>query len=344
IDSPSLIVSLKYGEADFFRFLDLNPLFFHGTQRKLIEFQTRREYEGMGEFPAFTGWLYEHYLRALRDGGARIAGCYVLQAGGWSPWSRFAYCGDRSIWNELNAAVTAQIWRGESVEQAIRFWAAQSLPAASDPDSLLAFLHHADAAIERGLYIRAFAERPVYFRRVRIPPLIWVFWRDVTATGIVALLHRHLVNDRAAAVAEGHQAVAHVEAMCALAPGLGLPLEDLEFQLDTFRLLAFAREALLGLDTPDTWRAIAHLLPAYQDRYPNGYRFAFGPSPLRGVSRLVPIGFRLALRSRSRYRLRDRLLLSAPVSRGKRWLAGQVAGSLPVFANQKGMSADTLLR
>jgi alpha-glucuronidase len=55
LSSPQLILSMKYGETDFFRFLPLNPLFYRGPQRKLIEFQARREYEGFGEFPAFTG-------------------------------------------------------------------------------------------------------------------------------------------------------------------------------------------------------------------------------------------------------------------------------------------------
>jgi hypothetical protein len=41
--SPRLILSMKYGETDFFRFLPLNPHFFHGPHGKIIEFQARRE-------------------------------------------------------------------------------------------------------------------------------------------------------------------------------------------------------------------------------------------------------------------------------------------------------------
>jgi alpha-glucuronidase len=59
--SPQLIISMKYGESDFFRFLPLNAHFYRGAHKKLIEFQTRREYEGFGEYPTFVGWQYECY-------------------------------------------------------------------------------------------------------------------------------------------------------------------------------------------------------------------------------------------------------------------------------------------
>lgn len=343
IDSDALIVSLKHGEADFFRFLPVNPLFFHGPQRKLAEFQARREYEGMGEFPAFAGWMHERHIRELRAGNANLAGCFVVQAGGWAPWSRTGFAGRRSVWIEINMAVIARLWQGSGCEEAVRAWANANLPAGGDPAALLAFLRHADRAIEQGLYIRAFAERPFYFRRVRIPPLLWVFWRDVTATGVVALLHRFVVRDRDAAIAEGRAAVAEVEAMCAMAPSLGLPLEDLEFQLDTFRLLALARESLLGAATADSRRAIDRLLPAYRERYPDGYRFALGGEEPRAMP-FASLLFRFALRRSSRYRWRDRIMLAPPVTRAKRKLARRLSSSLPAFANHQGMSAETLLR
>jgi hypothetical protein len=63
---------LKYGDADFFRYLALNPLFFHGRQRKLIELLTRREDEGMGEYPSFVGWDYARDLADLAAGGSNL--------------------------------------------------------------------------------------------------------------------------------------------------------------------------------------------------------------------------------------------------------------------------------
>ena len=50
-NSSALIISMKYGESDFFRYLPLNRLFFASDHQKIIEFQARREYEGFGAYP-----------------------------------------------------------------------------------------------------------------------------------------------------------------------------------------------------------------------------------------------------------------------------------------------------
>lgn len=344
LESEALVVSLKYGEADFFRYLDVNPLFFHGPQRKLIEFQARREYEGMGEFPSFTGWMHAQHRDALRAGGAKMAGCSVVQAGGWSTWSQLGFVEAGSLWSELNLFTTLRIWQGESPDDAIRAYCAEHGKANGDPDTFLVFLRHADRTIEHGLYIREFAQRSLFFRRTRVPPLLWTSWRDVTATGLVALLHRHIVTDPARAVVEGRAAVDEVEAMCALAPELGLPIAPLAFQLDTFRILALAREVLLGVETPETWRQLEALLPDYRARYPQGYRFALGPDSIAGADRLARLMLRLVVRRRHRYRLRDRLMLTPPISNAKVWLSRRLTKSLPVFVNNQGMSTEILLR
>jgi hypothetical protein len=116
------------------------------------------------------------------------------------------------------------------------------------------------------------------------------------------------------------------------------------FQLETFRILALAREVLLGVDAPDTWRQLDSLLPDYQARYPDGYRFALRSEPLGGAQRLIRLMLPLLLRYRHRYRLSDRLMLTTPVSRAKCWLSRRLTGSLPMFVNKQGMSVEMLLR
>jgi hypothetical protein len=343
IDSPALIVSLKYGDADFFRFLPLNPLFFRGPQRKLIELQCRREYEGMGEFPAFVGWLYEPYLRQLRDGGADLAGVFAIQGGGWAPFRRLPFAGAGSFWNELNTAVVAHLAQGRSVEESVRAFCRER--GIADADAFLRFLRLADDAVERGLYIREFAERARYFRRVRIPPLVWVFWHHVSSGGLVSLLYRALVRNPAQAAADGHAAVRQVEQMAGLAPALGLDEAPLRFQLDTFRLLALHREVLLGVGTAKTRRRIAELLPAYSLRYPDGYEFDGVAAPRMGLPEWPARWLvRALLRSQHGYRWPDRLHLSHPASRLLRHASRRLKGALPRFAGRQGMTPDMLLR
>jgi len=344
--SPNLIVSLKYGDADFFRYLALNPLFFHGPQRKLIELQTRREYEGMGEYPSFVGWDYARYLAELRAGGSNLAGVYALQAGGWAPFARLTHCDRGSFWNELNAQVTVAIARGRAVEATIADLCRER--GIADPERFLRFLRLAETAIADGLYIREFAERTVYFRRIRIPPLIWVFWHHATAGGVVATLHRHLVRDKAAAVAEGHRAVETVREMLRLAEDLGLAAvvpgaeDDLRFQLATFEILAELRAVLLGVETAGTRRRLAALLPAYSQRYPTGYRFdvSGGATSARAAHLLL----RLLLRHRMEYRRGDRVLLDRHVTRLKALALRRLQSRLPRFVGQQGMTAEALLR
>lgn len=342
IESPALIVSLKYGDADFFRYLPLNPLFFHGPQRKLIELQCRREYEGMGEYPSFVGTLYEPYLRELAAGNANLAGVFAIQAGGWAPFRAMPFCGAGSFWNELNAAVVADLAQGRSaVEGVRRFCVEHDIADVSRFRELLAL---ADLAIEEGLYIREFAKSPRYFRRVRIPPLVWVFWHNVSTGGLIGLLHRVVVRNPAQAVAEGHHAVRTVEAMRELARELGLDDAPFLFQRETFRLLAWQREVLLGLASPETHDRLDALLDDYQRRYPHGYRFGVE------VERALPAGhpaallMRLLLRSRTMYRWLDYVSLNRPVSRLLSRIAGRLSGMLPRYAGHQGMSPETLLR
>jgi len=344
--SPSLIVSLKYGDSDFFRYLALNPLFFHGPQRKLLELQTRREYEGMGEFPSFVGWDYARYLAELRAGGVDLAGISALQAGGWAPFARLAFCQGGSFWNELNAAVTAAIAGGDGVEEAVgRFCRGRGI---ADVDRFLRFLRLSEAAITEGLYIREFASRSVYFRRVRIPPLIWVFWHHVTAGGLVGTLHRYLVRDKATALAEGHRAVATVREMRRLAAEMGLAAvvpgvaDDLRFQEETFAILALLREVLLGVETATTRQRLAELLPAYEARYPAGYRFDTAGGT--GSARAAHLLLRLLLRHRMDYRRGDHVLLDRNVTRLKALVARRLQGRLPRFVGKQGMPAEALLR
>ncbi len=354
IASPSLIVSLKYGDADFFRYLALNPLFFHGPQRKLVELQTRREYEGMGEYPSFVGWDYARYLAELHAGGANLAGVYALQAGGWAPFSRLAHCAGGSFWNELNAAVTAELaavaGSGGDPEEAVAasvaaFGRARGI---ADLGGFLRLLRLSETAIKEGLYVREFAERTLYFRRVRLPPLAWVTWHHATGGGLVGALHRALVRDKAAAVAEGQRAVATVGQMRRLAEAIGLEraapgaAADLRFQEETFALLALLREVLLGLDTPATRQRLAAALPVYEARYPGGYRFdAAGGA---GSARAARLLMRLLLRHRMDYRRGDRLLLDRNVTRLKALAVRRLQAKLPGFVGQQGMTADSLLR
>ncbi|HEY2792659.1 MAG TPA: hypothetical protein VGJ28_09895, partial [Micromonosporaceae bacterium] len=55
IDDPHLIVSTKYSLGDFYSHLPLNTTLAVGSQKRIVEFQSRREFEGLGALPNDLG-------------------------------------------------------------------------------------------------------------------------------------------------------------------------------------------------------------------------------------------------------------------------------------------------
>ena len=171
ITSPALVVSMKYGESDFFRYLPLNRNFFRTPLAKIVELQSRREYEGCGEYPNFTGWLHERFARELRQ-AQNVIGCMVwCQTGGWVPFRRLSFLDPEALWNDLNTYVTIRVVReGCLAEEAVRAFAKER--RLGDADALIELLRLADECVRELLYVEEFARQKIFFRRVRIPPML----------------------------------------------------------------------------------------------------------------------------------------------------------------------------
>lgn len=195
LDSPNFIVSMKHGESDFFRHIPLNKAFFQGVkQAKIIELQARREYEGAGEYPSFIGRACEAFARKLAGAENMVGMSVWCQTGGWHRFRRLAFLpGNRNpdIWIRLNVAVAIHVFKyGKSVEQAVADTVGTERSAAT-----LELLRHADTLILQLLYIEDFARQKLFFRRVRIPPLLNVYWDCLFINHAVSKTLRHFVPD-----------------------------------------------------------------------------------------------------------------------------------------------------
>lgn len=304
--SSRFIISMKYGESDFFRYLELNRHFLLDARPKLIELQTRREYEGFGEYPTFVGHQYARLRADLdRAGVVGLVGIQVwCQTGGWSRFRNFTFLKNSSFWNELNTHVTLKLFRDRvDVPTAVAGFLAERASAqakespAKQLSAALAFLDRADRLIEHTLYDPAFAQTPLYVNRSRLPPLVHAFWDSVTINPLLRALHRAFVDESAARKSIG-QAFAALEAlpeMRRLARRAGWPYADYRYHLRTFRLLAGVRALLYGIAPDDAQLALLgysresdaaeqmpgvelerHLLRRirrYAERYPAAYRF-----------------------------------------------------------------------
>ena len=345
IDSPNLIISMKHGESDFFRFLPLNRLFFESEHRKLIEFQARREYEGFGRFPSFIGRDVEetrHQLAAARN----MAGISVwCQTGGWSGCRRLTLLEAGGIWNEINTFVTLRVFRDRlSTDRALQAFCKEHLQTADWP-ALRELLDLSASVIKTLLYIDEFATRRIFFRRLRMPPLITVYWDHILINHLTRKFLRCYVSSSCGRelVRSGYHALRKIRRMCRLAAELGLPQKDLEFQYDTFRIIAAARAYYFLPHPKRTLLLLQKMKKNYDTKWPEPrYNVHIDPRPFplrRAIFRRV---LSILMRRQSSYRRLDRVLGIVFYSTFRPFLRRLVRRFLPDFTRKQAMGVDSL--
>ena len=225
IDSPALIVSTKYTLGDFYSWLPLNTTLEQGQQRRIVEFQSRREFENFGAFPNDLGPEYQFALQRLLAANDRIEGIWTwTQDGGpWraGPMTLYLKAGFWQLY-ELNTMLAADLARdpGTDVAGVTEDWAREWF--SDDPATVSAIVEAMSSsrpAIEQGMYIEPFAEQRVFAIGLEPPPMMWIFeWDILTGDSAVldviyAISRDATGGDLDAAIAGGAQAVADVEDM-----------------------------------------------------------------------------------------------------------------------------------
>lgn len=346
LDSPNLIVSMKHGESDFFRYLPLNRAFFRVKQRKLLELQARREYEGSGEYPSFIGWDCERFAQELSQAENVVGISVWCQTGGWHRFRRRAYLesGGRDIWIRLNTEAAITVFRhGKPADSAV-----ESLLGTERAFAALELLDHADTVIRELLYIRDFALQKLFFRRVRIPPLLHVYWDSLFINHGVRKVLRIFVSDPEAALSGGEAAAALFPRMISLAREAGLPTDDIEHMDDFFHLVLLARRYyFLPFDESVAERIHAGKA-AYKLRWPKEkrqrYRIKVSFEPFPMTRRTLAMAATLLLRRKRGYRWVDRvftLYLSGIVFRA---LRPRDPAAMPKFLRKSAMGVDVLFK
>ena len=346
IDSPAFVVSMKHGESDFFRYLPLNRAFFRVSQAKILEVQARREYEGAGEFPSFIGWDCERMARELA-GVENLIGISVwCQTGGWHAFRRLAFLEeDRcDIWLRLNTQAAIRILvDGATVEQVVAEFAGPDRAA-----SALELLRHAETVIRELYYIEEFARLKLFFRRVRIPPLLHVYWDCLFINPAVRRILGYFVKDPETALRSGEAALAWFPHMLWLARETGWPADDIEFMRDTFRMITLARRYYFLPADPDLAAAIEQAKLAYKQRWPRSvrqrYRIKTSLQPFPDKRRLLRWSIALFLRQRRGYRIIDRLFTLDVLGLLYRLFKPAARRSLPKYLRKSAMGIDAVLK
>ncbi|HET7237536.1 MAG TPA: hypothetical protein VFI76_00810 [Terrimicrobiaceae bacterium] len=345
IDSSQFVLSMKYGESDFFRYLPLNRHFFRIDLPKIIEVQARREYEGAGEYPSFIGWECERYARELVSARGVIGFSVWCQTGGWHAFRRLAFLEERAVWIELNAAVALRVFKdGASVEQAlVAFFGEDDVSAAIE------LLRLTEIVVEKILYVEEFAREKLFFRRVRIPPLLHVYWDSIFINQAVRRLLLHFVRDPEEAIRSGEAASGLFARMLALVRQIGLPEDDILFMQDTFALILLARRFYLLPHDPALCEEIRSAKKAYKARWPRSlrqrYRIRLDFETERLNRRTMHWLLGLMVRRRPAYRnVLDRLFTLNVLSWIYFLLRNRHQKALPKFVRKTAMGIDSLFR
>jgi hypothetical protein len=240
-------------------------------QRKIIELQARREYEGAGEYPSFIGWDRQHFAEELTEAENVLGMSVWCQTGGW---------------------------------------------------------HR--------------------FRRVRIPPLLHVYWDSLFINHGVRKVMRHFVGDPDKALQSGEQAALLFPRMITLAQQAALPTDDIEHMRDFFNLLQLARRYYFLPFSEEISAEITAAKKAYKQRWPRDsrarYRVKISFVPFHIKHRSLAFAARVLLRRKRGYRLIDRLFILYLSSLAYRALRPRNPAAIPKFLRKSAMGVDILFK
>jgi hypothetical protein len=307
IDDPHLIVSTKYCLGDYYSYLPFNGTLKVGGQRRIVELQARREFEGFGSLPNDLGTLHQEALRTLLAANPHIEGIWT-----WSQMGGPLRAGPRTLylragfWQlfDLNVYTAARLAADPDADpaQLSADWIRQTF--STDPATVRTIgqvLAMSRQAITKGLYIGPYAQRTVKALGLEPPPMMWIFeWDIVTGDSAVldsiyAVSRDHLDE----AIREGDEATATVRRMRLLLnatdpaawrdPAQRQAFSDtLDYEADLFGTLAAYRTMFLRyaqwLDTGDAraqWLAARSRYTAARDEHLRRYTGSVDLPPYR---------------------------------------------------------------
>lgn len=352
VTSPHFIFSMKYGDTDFFRYVKLNHFFYERDGiRKIIELQTRREYEGFGQYPSFIGWDYQRFYNVLKD-HPDFAGIHVwCQTGGWSGYRSFTFLKNTSYWNELNTSVTVDIFKsGCSVRDAVKKFYDESPPykekllpkkRISDFEDFMTFLRLSDRTVKNILYTPGFSSRTLYFNKVRVPPLLNVFWHNVNISLPILLFFSAFTKNKGRSLKKSWETLLAMRRMNKISRKYGYDY-DFNFHFETFKIFYLCKRFMFFKKRAYTKAKLLRYIKYYHRRYPETYHFTIHYEK-KWFSFLLKRFFIFLIRDKMRYRILDRILFNRATGRLYYWVYQLTRKSMPGFLDKYGMPVSAIL-
>jgi hypothetical protein len=299
LDDDHLVVSTKYTLGDFYSHLPLNTTLLAGSQRRIVEFQSRREFEAYGALPNDLGVLHRLALRRFLAANPRVEGVWSWAQGGGpllaGPRSLVLRTGFWQLY-DLNSYLTGRLALDPGTDPAAATADWLRATFSYDPDTVAALggaMALSREAVTKGLYVGPYANRSVRALGLAPPPMMWIFEWDIVTGDSAAWDTIYAVSrDRLAeAVGEGDEAVAAARRMRDLVAGTDPATwrdpvlhrqftATLDYQVDLFETLSAYRTTRLRhaewLDTgspaaESAWRTAAARYEAARDEHLRRY-------------------------------------------------------------------------
>ena len=164
-----LIVSIKHPQTDFWYYQPPNPTIGMGAQDQLIEFQTRREYDSMGVFPAMPWRDFKNDMLRISKKDNVIGYWIWPNEGGWAagrnkePQTHYSFLKGFAAWNEANTFLVAALGHDPQakVEDVVHCWAT-GMYGEEAADAVVQILLTSQRAAETGLYNESYAKRHLW--------------------------------------------------------------------------------------------------------------------------------------------------------------------------------------
>ena len=309
IRSDAFVVSRKFGGADFFRYLPLNERILTSEHAQIIELQARREYEGFGVFPAYVGRQYEEYREQLSNCPTLRGVLVWSQTGGWSHFERLTFLDNSSPWNELNTRAAIELFTTNRAAASIMRQFCRERFSEQEAEIMIEIVEIFDRLVDRLWYFAPFARRQIWFRRLRVPPLLWIFWDTILVNQPLRLMFRAYLDSPTEIRNDDREERQLIRRLRLLIKQLSVEQADMTLGVDTLRLLYSLRRFYLGKAGKKRITKISARIERYRNKHPQGFLIESDYSPFR--LRWVTAGalFALLMRSSPDYRILDRTLL-----------------------------------
>ncbi len=113
-----------------------------------------------------------------------------------------------------------------------------------------------------------FARQELFFRRVRIPPLLQVYWHNIFVIHSAQRMLLCFVTDHDGCLRSSRRSIERRDQTQTLASKAALPVGGIEFMRDTFALIALARDYTFADDGTEKIQCIRAAKKGCKAKYP----------------------------------------------------------------------------